>query len=189
MQPSFIPDQARRELRDLSRTNTTLIDEHSATGRRLQKVLENMNLELNSIATDILRVSGRAILEARLKEYQRFLAGMHLNAYRFPRRIDGPFRREHYQETNQLANNESLRAVLRSGRASSLKRWATRWLLPGPNRPHDPHFQSSSRSIRYLTVRTSRCTLSHRSVGPKGERCDEPSRDCDQPHSGGASGT
>src|SRR5207245_1135862 len=41
---SFIPDQAQRELRDLTRTRTTLIDERSARVQRLQKVLEDANL-------------------------------------------------------------------------------------------------------------------------------------------------
>jgi transposase len=63
---SFIPDQAQRELRDLTRTRTTLIDERSASVQRLQKVLEDANLKLSSVATDILGVSGRAILEALL---------------------------------------------------------------------------------------------------------------------------
>jgi transposase len=64
VRPSFIPDQAQRELRDLTRTRTTLIDERSAAVQRLQKVLEDANLKLSSVATDILGVSGRAILEA-----------------------------------------------------------------------------------------------------------------------------
>jgi transposase len=63
---SFIPDQAQRELRDLTRTRTTLIDERAAAVQRLQKVLEDANLKLSSVATDILGVSGRAILEALL---------------------------------------------------------------------------------------------------------------------------
>jgi transposase len=64
VRPSFIPDQAQRELRDLTRTRTTLIDERAASVQRLQKVLEDANIKLSSVATDILGVSGRAILEA-----------------------------------------------------------------------------------------------------------------------------
>jgi transposase len=63
---SFIPDPAQRELRDLTRTRSTLVDERSAAVQRLQKVLEDANLKLSSVATDILGVSGRAILEALL---------------------------------------------------------------------------------------------------------------------------
>src|ERR687893_542873 len=61
---SFIPDQAQRELRDLTRTRTTLTDERSAVVCRLQKVLEDANLKLAGVATDILGASGRAILAA-----------------------------------------------------------------------------------------------------------------------------
>jgi transposase len=64
VRPSFIPDPAQRELRDLTRTRTTLLDERSAAVQRLQKVLEDANIKLSSVATDILGVSGRAILEA-----------------------------------------------------------------------------------------------------------------------------
>src|SRR5205823_135039 len=56
--------QAQRELRDLTRTRTTLTDERSAAVCRLQKVLEDANLKLAGVATDILGVSGRAILQA-----------------------------------------------------------------------------------------------------------------------------
>ena len=64
VRPSFIPDQAQRELRDLTRTRTALLDERSASVQRLQKVLEDANLKLSSVVTDILGASGRAILEA-----------------------------------------------------------------------------------------------------------------------------
>lgn len=64
VRPSFIPDQAQRELRDLTRTRTTLLDERSASVQRLQKVLEDANLKLSSVVTDIVGASGRAILEA-----------------------------------------------------------------------------------------------------------------------------
>ncbi len=46
LRPSFIPDRAQRELRDLTRTRTTLTDERSRTVQRLQKVLEDANIKL-----------------------------------------------------------------------------------------------------------------------------------------------
>jgi transposase len=61
---SFVPDQAQRELRDLTRTRTTLTDERSAVVKRLQKVLEDANVKLSGVATDIMGASGRAILAA-----------------------------------------------------------------------------------------------------------------------------
>src|SRR5437868_9042983 len=64
LRPSFVPDRAQRELRDLTRTRTTLIDERSAAVNRLQAVLEDANLKLAGVATDIMGVSGRAMLAA-----------------------------------------------------------------------------------------------------------------------------
>ena len=66
MRPSFIPDRTQRELRDLTRTRTTLIDERSAAVNRLQEVLEDANLKVASVATDVMGVSGRAMLRAIL---------------------------------------------------------------------------------------------------------------------------
>ena len=67
VRPSFIPDRPQRELRDLTRTRTALIDERSAVVNRLQKVLEDANLKVAGVATDIMGVSGRAIIEAMLQ--------------------------------------------------------------------------------------------------------------------------
>jgi transposase len=64
LRASFIPDRAQRDLRDLTRTRTSLIDERSRTVRRLQKVLEDANIKLASVATNIMGVSGRAMLAA-----------------------------------------------------------------------------------------------------------------------------
>ncbi len=61
-----MPPRAQRELRDLTRTRTTLVDERSAAVKRLQAVLEDANLKVASVATDIMGASGRAILAALL---------------------------------------------------------------------------------------------------------------------------
>ena len=63
---SFIPDRPQRELRDLTRARTSLVDERSAAVNRLQKVLEDANLKVAGVATDVVGVSGRAILAAIL---------------------------------------------------------------------------------------------------------------------------
>ena len=63
---SFIPDRPQRELRDLTRTRTSLIDERTGAVNRLQKVLEDANIKLAGVATDIMGVSGRAMLAALL---------------------------------------------------------------------------------------------------------------------------
>ena len=67
VRPSFIPDRPQRERRDLTRTRTALIDGRSAAVNRLQKVLEDANLKVAGVATDVMGVSGRAIVEALLR--------------------------------------------------------------------------------------------------------------------------
>jgi transposase len=64
LKPSFIPDREQRELRELVRYRTSLVQERTAAANRLQKVLEGANIKLASVATDILGRSGREILEA-----------------------------------------------------------------------------------------------------------------------------
>lgn len=66
LRASFIPPQAQRELRDLTRTRTTLVEERTAVMNRIQKVLEDANIKLAGVVTDIGGVSGRAILAALL---------------------------------------------------------------------------------------------------------------------------
>jgi transposase len=64
LQASFIPPQGQRDLRDLTRHRTTLVQERSSEVNRIQGVLERANIKLASMATDIMGVSGRAILAA-----------------------------------------------------------------------------------------------------------------------------
>jgi transposase len=63
LRPSFIPTRAQRELRDLTRSRMSLVDERSAEVNRLQKVLEDANLKVAGIATDIMGKSGRGMLD------------------------------------------------------------------------------------------------------------------------------
>lgn len=66
VKPSFIPSREQRELRDLTRTRTSLTDERTAAVNRVQKVLEDANIKLAGVASDVTGVSGRAILAALL---------------------------------------------------------------------------------------------------------------------------
>src|SRR3990172_228377 len=61
---SFVPDREQRELRELTRYRTSLIEERSAEVNRLQKTLEGGNIKLAAVAKDIMGKSGREILEA-----------------------------------------------------------------------------------------------------------------------------
>ena len=63
---SFIPPQAQRDLRDLTRQRTNLVQDRATVVNRLQKTLEWANLKLSAVATDITGVSARAMLEAIL---------------------------------------------------------------------------------------------------------------------------
>jgi transposase len=61
---SFVPPAPIQELRDLTRTRKQLVREVSQHCSRIQKVLEDANLKLGSVLSDVLGKSGRAILEA-----------------------------------------------------------------------------------------------------------------------------
>ena len=64
LRASFIPDRAQRELRELTRYRRSLVQERSREANRIQKLLEGANIKLSSVATDVLGVSGRAMLAA-----------------------------------------------------------------------------------------------------------------------------
>jgi transposase len=63
LRPSFIPPRAIRELRDLVRYRTELKHDHTRVANRLHKVLQDADLKLSSVMSDILGVSGRRILQ------------------------------------------------------------------------------------------------------------------------------
>ncbi len=65
---SFIPPQAQRDLRDLTRQRTNLVQDRATVVNRLQKVLEWANIKLSSVATDVTGVSARAMLEAIVQD-------------------------------------------------------------------------------------------------------------------------
>src|SRR5207249_4934782 len=56
------------DLRDLTRTRAILTQERSSICNRIQKVLEDANIKLGSVASDVFGVSGRAILRALMNE-------------------------------------------------------------------------------------------------------------------------
>lgn len=64
LRPSFVPDRAQRELRDLTRQRTRLVQQRATVSNRVQKVLEDANIKLGSVASDVLGVSGRSMIDA-----------------------------------------------------------------------------------------------------------------------------
>jgi transposase len=67
VQPSFIPPRDIRELRDLTRRRRTLMQQGASERNRLQKILEDANVKLGNVLTDIFGMSGQAMLEALLE--------------------------------------------------------------------------------------------------------------------------
>ncbi len=61
---SFVPPEPIRHLRDLTRARTAITRERSREAQRLEKLLEDCGIKLSAVASDILGVSGRLMLEA-----------------------------------------------------------------------------------------------------------------------------
>lgn len=61
---SFVPPEPIRQLRDLTRTRTSVARARGQEVQRLEKLLEDAGIKLSSVASDITGVSGRAMLEA-----------------------------------------------------------------------------------------------------------------------------
>jgi transposase len=67
LQGSFVPPPEIRELRELTRYRSTVVQQRASECNRIQKLLEHGNIKLASVATDILGKSGQAILAALSK--------------------------------------------------------------------------------------------------------------------------
>jgi transposase len=95
LKASFIPPLPQRDLRDLTRQRTNLVQDRARVVNQLQKVLEWANIKLTSVVTDIMGVSARAMLAAivggeadqaeleqalvgYVREHHRFLLARHL---------------------------------------------------------------------------------------------------------------
>jgi transposase len=64
VRPSFVPPEKQRALRDLTRTRTSFVEEKTRLVNRIQKTLEDANIKLSCVASDVVGVSGRAMLSA-----------------------------------------------------------------------------------------------------------------------------
>jgi transposase len=107
---SYVPKQEQRDLRDLTRYRVRLNDDKTRLANRIQKMLEDANIKLASVATDVLGASGRTMLQAiaageddpeklaqmarklpqlrlalqgRIRDHHRFLLGQLLEELRF----------------------------------------------------------------------------------------------------------
>jgi len=66
IRPSFVPERAIRELRDLTRRRRQLVGESSRERNRVQKTLEDANVKLADVLTDVFGLSGRLMINALL---------------------------------------------------------------------------------------------------------------------------
>ena len=64
LRPSFVPPVEIRQLRDYTRLRTDLTRDRTRHAQRLEKLLEDALIKLSSVASDIMGVSGRAMIEA-----------------------------------------------------------------------------------------------------------------------------
>ena len=64
IKPSFVPPPTTRELRDLTRYRVKLNEERTRVHNRIHKVLEDASIKLDTVASDILGASGRAMIKA-----------------------------------------------------------------------------------------------------------------------------
>jgi transposase len=107
IRPSFVPEAATQEMRALLRTRKQLVREQASHIQRIQKTLEDANLKLGSVLSQIMGVSGRAILQALI------------DGERDPDRLLAPLRR------GVKAPPEKLRAAL-TGRITERHRFLLR---------------------------------------------------------------
>jgi transposase len=84
---SFVPDRPHQELRELTRLRRQMIQGRSRIANRIQQVLETANIKLASVASDVLGVSGRHILEAIISGQEDTAALAQLARNRLRRKI------------------------------------------------------------------------------------------------------
>ena len=61
---SFVPDEPTQQMRDLLRTRKQFVRERTGHTQRIQKTLEDANIKLDSVISNIVGISGRRMLEA-----------------------------------------------------------------------------------------------------------------------------
>jgi transposase len=87
LRPSFVPERPQRELRDLTRTRTSLTADKARVANRLQKQLEDANIKLGSVASDVLGASGRDMIRALIDGKMTPQAMAQLARYRMRSKI------------------------------------------------------------------------------------------------------
>lgn len=112
LRASLIPPPAIRDVRDLTRHRTTMLQERTRAVNRIHKILEDANIKLSSVISDIMGVSGRAMLCALITgmtdpEQLAALAHPHLRTPRdtLRRALTGRVRAHHRYLLQQLLDH------------------------------------------------------------------------------------
>lgn len=71
LRPSFVPPKPIRQLRDLTRLRKTLTEDRTRYRQRVEKILEDAQIKLSAVVSDLFGVSGRAILDALVSGERR----------------------------------------------------------------------------------------------------------------------
>jgi len=101
IRPSFVPGQKMRDLRDMTRMRSKVVQDHTRVVNRIQALLEDANIKLGNVVSDILGLSSRAMLqgliEGRAPGELAELAQGRLRAKLEPlaKALEGHFRPEH----------------------------------------------------------------------------------------------
>ena len=86
VKPSYIPDRAQRELREVARYRKSLVEERAREINRLEKTLQGANIKLSSVVSDITGKSSRNIIDA--------LAGEGLSEENIDSKLKGSLRKK-----------------------------------------------------------------------------------------------
>jgi transposase len=87
LRASFVPARPQRELRDLTRSRASLLQDKARVANRLQKTLEDANIKLGSVATDVLGAAGRDMIRALIDGTMSPEAMANLARYRLRSKI------------------------------------------------------------------------------------------------------
>lgn len=108
LNPSFVPPQEIRQLRDLTRMRWKFIRERGSAINRIHKVLEDANVKLGTVASDIMGMSGMQILQALTegvtdpRELAQMGSRLHRSESEIAEAVDGNFTEHHRFQVDVL---------------------------------------------------------------------------------------
>jgi transposase len=101
IKPSFVPDRETRDRRDLTRMRSKVVSDHTRVVNRIQALLEDANIKLGNVVSDIVGVSSRAMLQGLIEgrspgELAELAQGrLRSKLEELQQALDGHFRPEH----------------------------------------------------------------------------------------------